>query len=481
MRRVTTHWFAILASSALVGLAGCADDDDTNVTPTGTGVGTGGSGGSAGSGGVGGSGGSELSERFLVRIDNVASFTNQKSGAYDTPVGAGSPGVLAPGEAYEVTFTAGPHHSLVFATMFVQSNDWFFAPDAAGIPLFDQDDHPISGDITDQVKLWDAGTEIDEEPGVGQHTAPNQGSSTDGPGADDPNDLVREVPKLVTLTDGSMFTRPDVNEMIEVSITSDEATREFTLRIENVATDDGTLLTSDGYKPVRLSPGVWALGLGSEPIFTAGDPDRGEGLEEIAEGGDPTNLDAALAMHSGVATPLSPGVWVVHTAGMPIFESGQPDRGLGLENIAETGDISVLAGSFMSELPMSALDYGTYAVPVGANDPGPIFPQGAYEFEIEAEPGDRLSFAFMYGLSNDWFFGTPDGGLELFDGSSPVTGDVTDQIGLWDAGTEEDEELAIGAHIGGPEGPADSNSNIRAADYATPVDQHLRVTLSLVQ
>ncbi|WP_416208525.1 spondin domain-containing protein [Fodinibius sp.] len=51
--------------------------------------------------------------------------------------------------------------------MFVQSNDLFFSFDSEGIALFDENGNPVSGDITDRIMLWDAGTETDEEPGVG--------------------------------------------------------------------------------------------------------------------------------------------------------------------------------------------------------------------------------------------------------------------------------------------------------------------------
>lgn len=61
--------------------------------------------------------------------------------------------------------------------MFGQSNDWFYAPGANGIALFDAKAVPISGDITDQFYLWDAGTEKDEEIGIG----PNQGPRQKGP------------------------------------------------------------------------------------------------------------------------------------------------------------------------------------------------------------------------------------------------------------------------------------------------------------
>jgi len=422
-------------------------------------------------------------KHFSLKIENVAPFTVRKAGSYEIPVGAEARAPLAPGQAYEVKFTAGTAHRLVFASMFGQSNDWFFAPDATGIALFDDNKMPVTGDITSQVKLWDAGTEVDEEPAVGPHTGPKQAMSTDGPGALDANPNVREVPLSVTLGDGSTFTRPAVSDMIKVTLSADAGTREFTLRIENVADDTSTLQTSDGAKPVRVSPGVWGLGTNTEPLFTNGAPDRGEGLEKLAEMGDQADLAAALQGHAGVATPLSPGVYVLHTSGMPFWTDGEPDRGLGLEGIAEMGDISALDASCMQELPVGAEQCGSFATALGASSVGPIKPGGAYVVDLMAAPGDRLSYAQMYGASNDWFFGTPDDGIALFDGDVPLTGDITRFIQIWDAGTEADEELAIGVHGGAPAGPADALGVVRPVEddvYATPVAQHIKVTLSVV-
>jgi hypothetical protein len=58
--------------------------------------------------------------------------------------------------------------------MFVQSNDLFYAPDPAGIALFDDDGQPMDLDLLTQTFLWDAGTEVNEEPGVGANQAPRQ-------------------------------------------------------------------------------------------------------------------------------------------------------------------------------------------------------------------------------------------------------------------------------------------------------------------
>jgi hypothetical protein len=96
---------------------------------------------------------------------------------FNTPIGAMAAGPIRPGDSYEFTVTAAPGMKLFMSQMFGQSNDWFYAPSVRGIALFDAKGNPMSGDITDQLYLWDAGTEKDEEIGVG----PNQGPRQKGP------------------------------------------------------------------------------------------------------------------------------------------------------------------------------------------------------------------------------------------------------------------------------------------------------------
>ena len=98
-------------------------------------------------------------------------------GVFNTPVGAMAAGPIRPGDSFEFTVTAAPGMKLFMTQMFGQSNDWFYAPSANGIALFDTKGMPVSGDITDQLYLWDAGTEKDEEIGIG----PNQGPRQKGP------------------------------------------------------------------------------------------------------------------------------------------------------------------------------------------------------------------------------------------------------------------------------------------------------------
>ena len=172
---------------------------------------------------------------FEVRVANVSTvYDFIGSGAFDTPVGADAPGPVTPGNAYEATFSAPPGGVLTFATMFVQSNDLFFAPDGDGIALYDGGT-PITADVTEQVLLWDAGTEIDQEPGLGADQAPRQAGPNTGDA--DPTNQVR-------LADDAFGNLPAVADLIEVSVTSLGEGR-FKLVIENVGSGMD-IATSDG-------------------------------------------------------------------------------------------------------------------------------------------------------------------------------------------------------------------------------------------
>ena len=103
------------------------------------------------------------------------------SGVFNTPVGDDKPGPALPGKSYEFTFEATPGMRLTLTSMFGQSNDWFFAPKESGIALFDKKGMPVAGDLTSQLLVWDAGTEVDEEPGLGANQAPRQAAPNTGP------------------------------------------------------------------------------------------------------------------------------------------------------------------------------------------------------------------------------------------------------------------------------------------------------------
>jgi hypothetical protein len=128
-------------------------------------------------------------------------------GVFNTPVGAAGPGPLLPGSTYEFSFSAQPGNRLSFATMFVQSNDLFYAPRETGVFLFDSSNKPIQGDITSQIWLWDDGVEINEEPGIGTSQAPRQSG---------PNMGTAESGIVHIVNDG--YSYPDISNVIRVTI-----------------------------------------------------------------------------------------------------------------------------------------------------------------------------------------------------------------------------------------------------------------------
>ena len=414
---------------------------------------------------------------FTLLIENVSpDFGILKKGVFSVPDGAMDPGPIGPGGAYEFSFTAPPGARLSFANMFVPSNDFFFAPDEMGIALHDGSGTAITGDVTDQVMLWDAGTEVNQEPGLGADQVQRQAAPNTGDADADSN---------VRLAPDDFSNLPAVSDVIEVTVTSTSDT-DFTVRIENVSTAT-TLSTSDGgMQAVPMSPGVWVVHTADAPLFESGMVDRGEGLEAIAEDGDVSGLDAALDAQTGLTVPLSPGVWAVHTAADPLFTEGQADRGDGLEAIAEDGSPAALAGVLATQAGVEAS--GAFDTPVGAGAPAPIGPGGSYQVTFQAEAGDMLSFATMFVPSNDLFVG-PDGmGISLFNGSTPATGDVTAQLDLWDAGTEVNQEPGVGldqvqrqaaADTGADEGGVVQTVAAAADGFTYPaVNSFIRVTLT---
>ncbi|WP_245901749.1 spondin domain-containing protein [Chitinophaga ginsengisoli] len=72
----------------------------------------------------------------------------------------------------------------------------------------------------------------------------------------------------------------------------------------------------------------------------------------------------------------------------------------------------------------------------GTGTPPVILPGQSTSFTFSAAKNQRLTFATMYGWSNDLFFAPDNPGIKLYnDDGSPITGDVSAQIKLWDNGT----------------------------------------------
>ncbi len=193
------------------------------------------------------------------------------------------------------------------------------------------------------------------------------------------------------------------------------------------------------------------------------------------------------AAQSALTTPFAPGVWVVHTAADPLFSAGQADRDQGLEALAEDGDPSGLAAAVAGQSGVSAS--GAFNTPVGATEPGPLLPGEAYEFTFEALAGDNLSFATMFVQSNDLFFAPDGAGIALFeDDGTPITGDVTGLVALWDAGTEVNQEPGVGAdqapRQAGPDTGEDENGVVQIVsdEFTYPgTSETIQVSITAVQ
>ena len=160
-----------------------------------------------------------------------------------------------------------------------------------------------------------------------------------------------------------------------------------------------------------------------------------------------TKLDAFTASN-GVKWSLafSPGTAIVHTVKAPVFTAGKKERGKGLEAQAEDGDPSMLAKSLAGVKGIKSVT--VFNTPVGASAPGPITPGTAYEVTVAAVPGDRLSLTLMMGQSNDWFYAPAEPGIELFKNGQALSGEISSQLVMWDAGTEVNQEPGIGSDQG---------------------------------
>jgi hypothetical protein len=320
-----------------------------------------------------------------------------QSGVLDTPVGETDPGPIAPGEAYEVTFTAQPYSRLGLAAMFEQSNDMFIGTAAPGVGLFQNNGQPRDfQNITAFLRLWDAGTEVNQAPGQG----PDQGWSQEeaGQGARESG--------VVTAFSSSTRAVPLPGALVEVAVSFEEGT--YTIELTNISLSRGTLVTA-------LSPMFWALHDDSVALFTPGE-DAPNGLEALAEDGDPSELETNLASATGVGASGT-------TAGM------------------DPGESVVLT--------------------LTPDDQAPL-----------------LSFATMLAETNDAFIAPLPSGIALLDdqgqprSANAVRDDLRRKLAVWDAGTEANEVPGVGPNqmlrqADPGDGEADPDSSVRLYSDAT--------------
>lgn len=77
----------------------------------------------------------------------------------------------------------------------------------------------------------------------------------------------------------------------------------------------------------------------------------------------------------------------------------------------------------------------------GTGSPALILPGQSTTITFSAAKGEALSFATMYGASNDLFFAPSNPGILVYDNNgNPIEGDVSSQIKLWDNGTRVNQK-----------------------------------------
>ncbi len=402
----------------------------------------------------------EMPDRMkTVKVENVLMAKNlSQSGTF---MGSGTPPVIFPGQEVSFSFSAGKGQTLAFATMYGWSNDLFFAPANPGITLFKQDGTPIEGDVSDQIRLWDNGTRINQPPGM----------NVNHPGMPDHAPVME-----VNGKDAQGNTYLPARQLMKGTLKY-EGNSVFTFTIRNIS--GGTM------NETPFSPGVWTVSnmlggnlLSPAPIYESGKP-TANGLTPLAEMGDNGMLSKYLSDNTKIFTPLSPVLIVVYKGDdNPIFKAGENDRGNGLANLAQKGDATALQAYLMQQKNVRHVyvvkaDQTTVLLPfIGTMTGGSVVQQ------IDYKEGDRITFATMFGYSNDWFYSFGTEGI-----MAGTTGDQTGLVKLFDDGTAVDQYPGAGnsqgAFGGAPQTPEKNPiQEVSVEKYSVPmVKEVIRVTL----
>jgi len=151
---------------------------------------------------------------------------------------------------------------------------------------------------------------------------------------------------------------------------------------------------------------------------------------------------------SSQAAGMSHGVYAIHQDGWPVYEPGEWTLpATGLERLAEDGNVRPMQ-AYLEKHP-DVVESGIFYKPLGSDSDGELWPGDVYEFHITANPGEMLSFATMLMQSNDIIYGPVDGRLPLFTSNGILrTGDISGKIGIFDAGTEANEDPLTGPNVG---------------------------------
>ncbi|KAA2221403.1 spondin domain-containing protein [Chryseobacterium sediminis] len=339
----------------------------------------------------------DMSFQRTITVENVATPKDfVQSGSFQ---GTGTPPVIMPGQSVSFKFNAGKTQALMFATMYGASKDWFFASQQPGIKLFDSNGNAITGDVSSSVLLWDNGTK----------------DNMTGQAESKP---IMQVPNV------------NASQLMKLNLAYNDVTSEFTLTVTN--TSGGTA------NETPFSPGVWAVSnyngsqlLNNAPFFTPNALSNPE-ITDIAQMGNISKMMTKLNANTGIMTGLSPTLIIVYRGDKnPIYELGKADSGMGLKDIAQFGNVTKLQNSLKSLSNVK----GVY---IAGN--APVAPGSKVTTSFNAEPGDKIAYATMFGFSNDWFYANE----QSIDANTK--GDITSKTTLFDSGTGIDQYPGAGNH-----------------------------------
>jgi hypothetical protein len=142
-------------------------------------------------------------------------------------------------------------------------------------------------------------------------------------------------------------------------------------------------------------------------------------------------------------------IWL-SLAAMPLLVAAcNKDNG----NMPQISAASITIENVLDSRPL--VESGTFK----NNDASPlIMPGESISFQFAAAKGQALTFATMYGWSNDLFFAPLNPGIKVYqDNGTPIEGDVSSQIRLWDNGTRVNQ--MPGASVSHP-GTASAAQNV---------------------
>jgi hypothetical protein len=217
--------------------------------------------------------------------------------------------------------------------------------------------------------------------------------------------------------------------------------------------------------------GASALALAAGLGLLAGPAAAGEMSFTVTIGQLTTEQTLRLPDGGATKAPISPGTAVVYSGGNPLFTIGQA-ASQGLQRQAEAGQPEDLLAAVEAMPGVSA------AAMFDRTD----------SFTITAQPGEMLSFATMFGQSNDGFYAPKGGEIRLFDqAGQPIMGVRSVEVVLYDAGTEVNQAPGIGPDQGPRQDPngwrqgaleGASVQPVRDTFAYPPVAEVIKVTVS---